>query len=229
MVGPTKKRAMKILTIIVEYILYAMLLGLFGLPLALTVLYPAQAEHFTKFAETMIPWGVVLLLCAIFSDGLRSVMHKLVEAIGRIKSVSAGGAALELNQGSGGSVPPDRIEAMRAQIQQLSAQNQDVTNLASHFFLRYIFTTIYGSQFRLLKALQEGPLTPVQALVFYNQFIASAPEGTNYPFESWAAYLTDNLLVNFDPAMGQYQITPAALNFINKATAANLNDTTFLH
>ncbi|WNC71444.1 hypothetical protein RGQ13_15125 [Thalassotalea psychrophila] len=220
---------MKILTIIVEFILYTMLLGLLGLPLALVVLHPSEAEHFIRFSETMIPWGVVLLLCAIFSDGIRSVMHKLVEAIGRIKSVSAGGAAVELNQSTGTPATPEQIEGMRAHMQQLSAQNQDAANLASHFFLKYVSNTIFGSQFRFLKALQDSPLTPTQAVAFYNQFVASAPEGTNYPFESWAGYLTDNLMVNFDAATGQYQVTPAALNVINQAKAANFNDNIFPH
>ena len=220
---------MKILTIIVEFILYVILLVLLGLPLALIVLYPSEAEYFTKFAETMIPWGIVLLLCAIFSNGISKIMHKLVETISRIKSVSAGGAAVELNQGVGTAATPKQVESMREHMQQLSIQNQGATNLASHFFLKYIRTTIYGSQFRLLKALQVEALTPTKAVVFYNQFVASAPDDTNYPFESWVKYLTDNLLVNFDPATEVYQITPAALNFLHLATEANLNDSTFPH
>ncbi len=204
-----------------------MLLVLAGLPLALIIVYPSEGEHFTKFAEVMIPWGVVLLLSAIFSDQLRNVMDKLVDAIDRAKSFSAGGAVVEFNQSAGATVTPDKIEAMGEQVQQLSTE--EATNLASHFFLKYVHLTIFGSQFRFIKALQDGQLTPVQALMFYNQFIASAPKNTNYPFQSWVQYLFDNFMISFEDKTGEYQVTPAGRNFINRAAAANLNDSTFPH
>jgi len=208
-----------------------MLLGLLGAPLALIVFYPEQAKYFTEFAATMIPWGVVLLLFAIFSDGIKKLLFKIVEAIGRLKSISAGVAAVELNaQGLKSSeLSPEQIQALRTHMQELSTQNQDVTNLASHFFLKYVGATIYGSQFRLLEALETNPLTPNQAVSFYNQFVASAPKDTDYPFSHWAAYLTDNFLLQFDANSGQYQITQAGQNFLNQAKAANLNADNFLH
>lgn len=220
-------RVMKILTIIFYLILCTMLLALAGLPLALIIVYPSEGEHFTKFAEVMIPWGVVLLLSAIFSDQIRNVMDKLVDAIDRAKSFSAGGAVVEFNQSAGATTTPEQIAAMGAHVQLLSTQNQEATNLASHFFLKYVSSTIFGSQFRFIKALQDGQLTRAQAVMFYNQFIANVPKNTNYPFELWVGYLVDNYMVSFEANTGHYQVTPAGRNFMNQAAAANINDSTY--
>ncbi|MBW8002371.1 MAG: hypothetical protein FVQ80_10175 [Planctomycetes bacterium] len=222
---------MKALIAILEFLLYALLLTLLGAPLVLIVLFPSSAEHFTRFAETMVPWGVVLLLAAIFNDGIKSLFSKIVETLSRLKSVSAAGAAIELNpQGIGGAnLTEEQSQLIRQHIQELSQQNEDATNLASHFFLKYVGSTIYGSQYRLLEALENTPLTSSQAIKYYNQFVASAPESTDYPFENWLEYLTSNLLIQLDPDNTNYTITNAGLNFLRRTREANLNEKTFKH
>jgi len=178
----------------------------------------------------MVPWGVALLLAAIFSGGLKSLFTKIVETLGRVKSLSAGGAAIELHSQeiAGANITNDPSQLIRQYIQELSPEvNKETLNLASHFFLRYVSTTIYGSQLRLLEAIEKPPLMSSQAVVYYNQFIASAPELTEYKFESWMEFLTNNMLIQFDASNSNYTITNAGRLFLRETKKANLKAESF--
>jgi len=222
---------MKVLNVILEFLLYTLLLSLLGIPLVLIVLFPTQAEYFTRFAETMVPWGVALFLATIFSGGIKSLFSKIVETLGRLIGFSAGGTSIKLEpQGIGGAnFTEEQLKAAQGLIEGLYTQNQETLNLASHFFLKYVGSTIYGSQYRLLEALENSKLTSSQAVKYYNQFIASSPESTDYPFENWMEYLTSNLLIQLNTGNSTYTITNAGQNFLRRAREANLNEKSFKH
>lgn len=120
------------------------------------------------------------------------------------------------------NLTPEQAETIKVAIQSLSSEKQDATNLASHFFLKYVGATIYGSQFRFLEDLVKNPLDPNQAIAFYNQFLSVQPKDSQYSFGLWAKYLTDNFLILFDQGTGKYEITQAGKNFITQARNANL-------
>lgn len=222
-------RVMKIFTTILDFVLYSFVLGLMGAPLYLMIQYPELGEYFSEFAQTIIPWGIFLILCAVFSDGVRNLFSNLGATLGRVSKLSAGGAAVELNsQGTSNSnLTPEQIDILKNHFQDLTQQKEGLSSLATLFFLKYVGATIYGSQFELLEALEKEPLTPNSAVEYYNRFLTRVPPETNYPFETWAKYLTENFLVQFDQNTGKYVITQAGINFLQKAKEVNMNAGSF--
>ena len=208
---------MKLLNVILEFLLCMFLLSLLGAPLVLIVHYPFQAEYFTRFAETIIPWGVALFLAAIFNQGIKTLFTKITEKINDLTSVSAGGVAIELNKQRFESVgaTEQQIQEDRDRLNVLSQQKEKDGNLTITFYNKYIFSTIYGSQFALLEASEKAPLSPTQALVFYNKFVTSAPEASTYPFYKWMEYLTTNYLITYEFNTDLYKITDIGKNFIS--------------
>ena len=209
---------MKLLNVILEFLLYIFLLSLLGAPLVLIVRYPFQAEYFTRFAETMIPWGVALFLAAIFNQGIKTLFTKITEKINDLTSVSAGGVAFELNKQRFESVgaTEQQIQENIDRLNTLSRRKEKDGNIAITFHNKYIFSTIYGSQFALLEASVKSPLFPAQASVFYNKFTASAPEASTYSFDKWMGYLITNYLITYESNTGLYKITDIGKNLFRQ-------------
>jgi len=220
---------MKVLSVILEFLVYFSLLCLLALPFPLIVCFPSEAAHFTRIAEKLIPWGVVLFLCAIFSDGVKTIISRLIGILDRVKSVSAGGSRIELHcqQLNEIHLTAEQAQQLKDQVQAMSRQSQEGLNWARHFFMKYVLTTIYASQFRLLEALDSSPLSADRVLTFYSEFLARAPRSPDYSFDKWVGYLTGNFLIQFDGPSGTYVITQAGKGFYHQATAAKYTSDSF--
>jgi hypothetical protein len=222
---------MRIVTIFFDFLLYILLICILGAPLILVILFPGQAAYVTDIGKTLIPWICLLILAAIYSDGMKGILSKIADAFGRLKTFSAGGATVELNPQEliTSSVTSDQTKQLYSHIEELTEQKAGANNLASHFFIRYVAVTIYGTQFRFIEALEVATLPAANAVSFYNQFVSIAPQGTDYPFNRWIGYLLDNFLVKFNPAENTYEITLAAKNFLNSARSAGLASHSFVN
>jgi hypothetical protein len=209
---------------VLEFLVYALLISLLGAPFALIVIFPSQADEFTQVSETLIPWLVVLIISVIYVDGIRGFISKLATTLSRVTKLSAGGAAVELHsQDVSTNLTPEQADAIKASIQSIYSEKQGATDLASHFFLKYVGATVFGSQVRFLENLDRAPLNPNQAISFYNEFLSTLSPDAEYSFELWVKYLTENFLIQFNSVSGDYEITQAGRNFVTQARGAGLD------
>lgn len=200
---------MRMLLNILGFIVLLVTLALLAAPYALVIRFPEQAEHFTAISRTIIPWVAVLLLFLIFNEGVKNLIISISGAIGRLRKISAVGTVADLETSQAG------IQLTSDQIQQITTTVQTESTWAWLFFIKYVHTTIFRSQYELLDSMdREGDKASEELAKHYNRFLSRKPEDFEYSFESWMEYLSTNLLVQFDEPTRKYQLTKQGRVFV---------------
>ena len=108
------------------------------------------------------------------------------------------------------------------QIQELKIDQE----IGTRYFLRYIYATIYGSQYRLLQALESGHPINLEIIKadYYSIFVSQLPNTKQPPtFNEWMRYLIENMLIIVTPDGQSYEITRNGVRFLEeiKSTGAS--------
>jgi hypothetical protein len=109
------------------------------------------------------------------------------------------------------------------QIQELNIDQE----IGTRYFLRYIYVTIYGSQYRLLQALDsDGPLAlDMLKTEYYAIFVSQLPNATQPPaFNEWLGYLIENMLIVASGDGLSYEITVNGVRFLTEIKNTGAND-----
>lgn len=200
---------MKWLLNILGFLVLLAALALLAAPYALVIYFPEQAEYLTGVSHTLVPWIAVLLLFLLFNEGVKTLIASIAAAIGRLKRFSAVGTVAELDTIQGG------IQLSLEQLQQISNTITTESQFAWLYFIRYVNSTIYRSQYDFLLVMnQSATKTHEEAHKFYLEFLARKPDDYEYAVESWLKYLTTSQLIQLDPASDTIQLTHHGRVFI---------------
>lgn len=131
------------------------------------------------------------------------------------------------------SVGPDDFESRildqggavltNEQIQELKIDQE----IGTRYFLRYIYVTIYGSQYRLLQALGSGGPLALEVLKteYYAIFVSQLPNATSPPaFNEWLGYLIENMLIVASEDHLGYEITGNGVRFLAEVKNTGVSD-----
>ena len=220
---------MEVFKTILRFSVIVLIVLLLTAPYSLVICFPAVAQYITEISKTAIPWVIILLLLLIFNQGVKTLIDNLAGMISRIRRISAVGTVADLEDQRGHvSLTPEQVNYLRAQVDLLNKQSKDNVNLALTYFLKFIGSTIYGTQYKLLNDIMHNtPKTIGEALKYYNSFVAKFPEGTKYEFNDWVNYLESNFLLQLDSTSQKYGITIAGKIFIEETKKAGVEESHF--
>lgn len=193
------------------FLLIALILMLVGVPFALVLWFPEQADQIVQISGVSIPWLLALLLILIFRDVIQALVNSIAGAIGRMKKVGLGSAVADFDlQNPGG-------HALSAEdIGKLGGGDAEIARIASHYYNQYLHATIFGSQFELLEDLaKDGPKDPEEIVRYYNNFL-SRTDGQKYEYNKWLDFLKLNAALLFNPATTKFEITSWGRRFVEK-------------
>ncbi|MDA2925585.1 hypothetical protein MYX65_13220, partial [Acidobacteria bacterium AH-259-L09] len=200
------------------FLIVTFVFALLAAPLYLVVEYPKEAEAFARISETLIPWLCIVLLLFIFNEGVKQVFSSISHAINRIRRLSAAGTTTEFEEQQRDVIPltTEQAKQLTTYIESLTKVKKGETAWAWHFFIKYVAASIYGSQVKLLEALNdEGPKSTDELLPFYELFLSREPTASNYKLHLYLDYMTSNVLMQADPNSNKYRITPNGKAFLS--------------
>lgn len=125
------------------------------------------------------------------------------------------------------SVGPDDFESRIADQGGFILTNEEVTELninqeiGTRYFLRYIYVTIYPSQYQLLKFLVPERTIGIDSIKdnYYSKLVSENPNATRLPtYDEWFRYLIDNKLIVESVNGSLYTITENGVRFIHEVT-----------
>ncbi len=200
------------------FLILTFVFALLAAPLYLAVRYPQQAEAFARISETLTPWLCIVLLLFIFNDGVKQVFSSISNAINRIRRFSAAGSTTEFEEQQRDVIPltTEQAKQLTTYIESLAKKKEGETAWAWHFFIKYVTASIYGSQVKLLEALNdEGPKSTDELLPFYELCLSREPTLSNYKLNSYLEYMTSNVLMQLNPQLNKYEITANGKEFLS--------------
>lgn len=204
-----------------------------ALPFYLAVTYHDASGDIADIAKVYIPWFVMLVFVIVFHEQVRELIISIATAFRRGFKWGGkdGGIEIGTNQGRadiahtiGGHITDEEL----ADIKQAFANE---TDYAWKYFLRYINTTIYGTQFRMLvRASEKGSVSIDEAIDFYIDFLGkSEKKSDEYPTKDWTDYMIENQLIVIDKDNKSYNLGRHGKYFLDSVKAAGIDASKYLY
>lgn len=190
------------------FILLACALAILAAPYWLVIEFPDSGEWLASIAAKTTPWLVIFLTLAVFYDGINELFRSAGRAFDRLRKLSAGSTAAELEPHQ---TPPEIGRVEQVGLLDISTLNR--------YFLLYILSQIFGSQFEFLRSLKDGPKGIKDAVPFYEKFKEQLDIEGEFTFDSWLGFLKSNSLLTQPAQQDLLELTQPGRVFVDAVEA----------
>lgn len=185
-------------------------------------------EHFYFSVVTLTTLGYGNL---VPSDGWAELVAVVESLFGfMVFAIYAGAlATIALRRSVGSDEFEDRlidqggVVLTNEQVRQLNIDQE----IGVKYFIRFIYVTIYGSQYRLLQALSSKESLSLKSIKYehYAEYVAQLSDSTQpSSFNEWLAYLVDNMLVRVNVEESSCEITRYGFLFVGEVKNTGAKD-----
>jgi len=187
---------------VLQFVLYYLIL--FLIPVFLIISWGDVSSDLVKFFETLLFWLVLLSILYLFKDGITGFIVSVSRRLGKAKL--PGGVEFTFHPQED-VTPIEEKTKLDQDLEQTKKELNDESSWAWYYFLLYIASRIYGTQFRLLeKLIKFGPQPIGEIKLFYEVFCSKGPKNATYPFASYLSFLMTNFLIQLNKD-SLYEIT----------------------
>ena len=204
-----------------------------ALPFYLAVTYHDASGDIADIAKVYIPWFVMLVFVIVFHQQVRELITSLAKAFkGGFKwGGKNGGIEIGTNQGRADITNTTGTPITDEELAEIKRAFAEETDYAWKYFLRYINTSIYGTQYRLLLLTsKQESVNFFAAYDIYTDFLKKIDkERKDYPFEEWVGYMVENQLIIADEENKSFNIGRHGKNFVDTVKAAGVDTSKYLN
>jgi len=226
---PTEKQADIILNLAGLVFIGLML----ALPFCLAVKYHDVSGDVADIARVYIPWFIVLVFGIVFHQQVRGLVISISTAFqhGFKWGGKNGGLEIGTNQGRADITNTIAGHTTEEELTEIKRAFADETDYAWKYFLRYINSNIYGTQYRMLVcASEQGSVSISESIDFYIDFLKKiGKEREEYPIKEWIEYMTENQLVVVSENNKFYTLGRHGKYFVDTVKAAGVDTSKYLY